>query len=795
MLAAVTVCALAAPASAQNFPPTARVAASAIEALVGEVVTFDAGASVDPDGGPMPLTFGWDLGDGTTAEGAVVEHAYATPGLYSVRLSVSDGAAVTITGAEVGVLVAPTAPPFTSGTLAISDDALFVANEDSGSVSRVDLETLVVDERAVCLRPTSVGWAEGMVHVGCAGEGALVRVDSESMEARQRVAVGLGSRGLVALPGGRVLLALESERALAIVDAAGAVERVVLDLAPHAVAVDGARTEAWITSLRSAGTAGQLVRIDLRTRRVDGGARLATDPGPDTSTSGRGIPNVLATVAIDPQGQTVWVGGIKQNTQRGMFLSGQPLDTRSRLRGVLLPIERATGRDLVEGRLDTNDADSVSAIAFSPRGRFVYLAHRGAGSLSVYDLVRFSVADRVSTDAFPFEARVDIGDAPGDVRLNRAGDRAYVHAVLSREIVVLDLSDPRRPEIVDRVPVTTEPLPSLVAEGKRLFHRSRAPVHSDQSYIACASCHPGGSHDGRTWDFTQFGEGLRNTIDLRGRAGLRHGPLHWSANFDEVQDFENDIVRSFGGTGLAGDGRPPHPPFGGTPNGGRSRSLDALAAYVSSLGRFPASPFRTAERSLSPAAERGKEIFYERGTGCPVCHVPPRFTDSAVTGSGPLLHDVGTLGPGSGSRLGSALDGLDTPSLLGLWASAPYLHDGSAPTLSAVLDRNDRAEHGRTGHLGADERADLVAFLLSLDGSDDELPRVPPADAGLASPATAVGGGGCSGCAVPGSRTSGGLLLLLLPWLLGRRPRRILTYTERRSRRCEARAAVGRVGP
>jgi hypothetical protein len=58
--------------------------------------------------------------------------------------------------------------------------------------------------------------------------------------------------------------------------------------------------------------------------------------------------------------------------------------------------------------------------------------------------------------------------------------------------------------------------------------------------MSCASCHNDGSHDGRTWDLTGFGEGLRNTSSLRGRAGAQ-GLLHWSGNFDEVQDFEGQI--------------------------------------------------------------------------------------------------------------------------------------------------------------------------------------------------------------------------------------------------------------
>jgi cytochrome c peroxidase len=84
------------------------------------------------------------------------------------------------------------------------------------------------------------------------------------------------------------------------------------------------------------------------------------------------------------------------------------------------------------------------------------------------------------------------------------------------------------------------------------------------------------------------------------------------------------------------------------------------------------------------------------------------------------LHDVGTLGPGSGKRLGQTLTGIDTPTLHSLWSSAPYLHDGSAPTLRDVLrTRNPTDQHGKTSQLSDDQIDDLVQYLLSLDGRTD----------------------------------------------------------------------------
>lgn len=72
------------------------------------------------------------------------------------------------------------------------------------------------------------------------------------------------------------------------------------------------------------------------------------------------------------------------------------------------------------------------------------------------------------------------------------------------------------------------------------------------------------------------------------------------------------------------------------------------------------------------------------------------MTDSTLGAA--TLHDVGTLRTSSGQRLGGPLLGIDTPTLLGVWATAPYFHDGSAPTLDDVFvvagGTNVQAESG-----------------------------------------------------------------------------------------------------
>ena len=69
----------------------------------------------------------------------------------------------------------------------------------------------------------------------------------------------------------------------------------------------------------------------------------------------------------------------------------------------------------------------------------------------------------------------------------------------------------------------------------------------------------------------------------------------------------------------------------------------------------------------------------------------------------------------SRTRKAPAKNQLDTPSLLGLHSSAPYLHDARAKTLEAIFeDHNPDNRHGDTAGLSAQELGALVSFLESL---------------------------------------------------------------------------------
>ena len=322
--------------------------------------------------------------------------------------------------------------------------------------------------------------------------------------------------------------------------------------------------------------------------------------------------------------------GKQDNVKRGQLRNATALNFQNTVRAissrVVLKGTGAGAEDLPR-RIDHDNASLASAVAYDIRGVLMFVALETSREVAVLDAHSGAQV-----------TRFDVGRAPQGLTLSADGFTLYVNNFMDRSVGVYDLRPlltagiAAVPSLTTLQAVDTERLSPTVLKGKQLFYDARDPRLAADRYMSCAVCHNDGGHDGRTWDLTHAGEGLRNTISLRGRAGGQ-GRLHWSANFDEVQDFEGQIRALAGGTGLMTD-----PQFGtgtrgqplGDPKAGVSADLDALAAYVASLNSFELSPQRNADGSLTATAATGKTIFQAQCLGC---HGTSAFTVSSATGS------------------------------------------------------------------------------------------------------------------------------------------------------------------
>jgi hypothetical protein len=134
--------------------------------------------------------------------------------------------------------------------------------------------------------------------------------------------------------------------------------------------------------------------------------------------------------------------------------------------------------------------------------------------------------------------------------------------------------------------------------------------------------------------------------------------------------------------------------------------LTALRRYQLSL-LAPEPPDGSFDRQ---AAARGRRVFH-REAGCGSCHTGPTYTDVLSGQQRPFLHEPAEDGMDPTYANRSATGMYRTTPLRALWQHAPYFHDGSAPTLRAVVNHYNR--HFRL-NLTAEQRADLIEFLKSL---------------------------------------------------------------------------------
>jgi hypothetical protein len=204
-----------------------------------------------------------------------------------------------------------------------------------------------------------------------------------------------------------------------------------------------------------------------------------------------------------------------------------------------------------------------------------------------------------------------------------------------------------------------------VDAGRRVFHKQTGVG------LACASCHPEAREDGLVWDFSDLG--VRRTQNLAGHI-LERAPYHWTGDENNLPTLMDDVFAKR----MAG----------GTLTERQKRSLGPWLDRVA-----PPAPSWV---STNDAIDRGREIFESAETGCKSCHNGSILTNNT-------LANVGTGGA------------FKVPSLLGVGARSPFMHDGCAKTLTDRFTTCGNSPlHGNTAQLRPEQIADLVAYLEAL---------------------------------------------------------------------------------
>jgi YVTN family beta-propeller protein len=345
----------------------------------------------------------------------------------------------------------------------------------------------------------------------------------------------------------------------------------------------------------------------------------------------------------------------------------------------------------------------VTDVAFTPDGRRAVVTSAGTDRVAVVDVEKLLALLKRTPETERREvlpnwlgassefviARVPVKDNPRGITVAPDGATAWVANTLDDSLSVIDLG---RLETVTRVDLGGPKQRTHIRWGEQLFHSARITF---QRQFACATCHPDGHVDGLTYDIEADGIGV-SPVDNRTQRGIYDtDPFKWEGtNATLARQCGARLSVFFTRTA----------PF--TPE-----ELQAVNDYTVTIPR-PPNRYRPLGAPLTEAQRRGKVIFERTRTNdgreipnegrCSFCHFAPYFTDRQQ-------RDVGTKQPSD--RQGK----FDTPHLNNIYDSAPYLHNGMAPTLEEIWTRfNPRDTHGYTNDMTKDQLNDLIEYLKTL---------------------------------------------------------------------------------
>jgi len=335
-------------------------------------------------------------------------------------------------------------------------------------------------------------------------------------------------------------------------------------------------------------------------------------------------------------------------------------------------------------------------VACTPDGKYICVTHAGTHEVSVIDRGRLhEKLTKVSQGEKVADTVLSPADVPNNLaflvglrrRLKLAGNgprglaivgtKVYTAEYFSDSLGMVDISHGVRPEGRS---LALGPEKNLsvtgVRRGEMLFNDASLCF---QNWQSCASCHPGGGRpDALNWDLLNDGMGNpKNTRSLL--LSHRTPPVMITG----VRDRAETAVRA-GIKFILFAVRP-------------EENAVAIDEYLKSLKPVP-SPYLL-EGRLSEAAERGREVFEK--AGCASCHPAPLYTDLRK-------YKVGTGRNMEKNRY------FDTPTLVEVWRTAPYLYDGRAVTMKEVLTKHNAGDkHGKTSTLTKKQINDLAEFVLS----------------------------------------------------------------------------------
>jgi DNA-binding beta-propeller fold protein YncE len=340
-----------------------------------------------------------------------------------------------------------------------------------------------------------------------------------------------------------------------------------------------------------------------------------------------------------------------------------------------------------------------------------------------------------------FLQRKPLSDVEGTrgVALSPDGKTLAVAAYFEGKVLLVDVAGGG----TSTVSLGQNPSETPVRKGERLYNSGK---NCYQHWLSCATCHEAGRMDGLNWDLLNDGQG--NPKNARSHVLSALTP---PTNITGCREDARVSARA-GYKNIEFQEAP------------EQEMVEPTYNYIQSITPEP-SPYLGVDGKLTPDGVEGKKLFESSGVGCSGCHRPPLFTDLQ-------RHDVGTriLSQDIGEW---DSHGYDTPTLVEVWRTAPYLHLGHAVKVRDVFTTfNPNDQHGNTSKLSPQELDKLAAYVMQIGPSADE-PSTTSTDAGATqehntepNEPTADKAGQSGGCLCRMGVSPGAPARASVPWLM-----------------------------
>ncbi len=341
-------------------------------------------------------------------------------------------------------------------------------------------------------------------------------------------------------------------------------------------------------------------------------------------------------------------------------------------------------------------------VVIAPDKRTVYVSTTGSDSITVIDIPKLlefvhaaspagrrTLANDLSASANYVIGRIAVGRAPKGMALSPDAKRLYVANNTEDTISVIDTATR---QVAGTISLGAPEALTAERRGERLFFSARFAFHK---HFGCANCHIEATFDGINWDLEPDGFG-KDIVDNRLLEDISEtAPYKWNGGNPDLETECGPRTEKF---------------FYRSQSYNREELSD-LVAFIKAIPLRP-NRYRMADGDPTPSQERGRAIFERtarkdgtpipESNQCSVCHSGRHYTNQQ-------LADVGSGKPTDRSPL------VDVPQLTNVFATAPYLHDGSARSLEeiwTVFNPNDT--HGVSNDLSKDELNDLIEYLKTL---------------------------------------------------------------------------------